>query len=118
MLRFIRCLLPLIWIVALFCSCSNMNFDPEAVYSGYTSTMKSGSASHWGADRNTPGRNICSICKGEGRIVKEEVASYGSLKGQSDEKKVRCNECGKKFPASANHHHVICPLCHGNGFFD
>ena len=55
---------------------------------------------------------ICTLCRGTGRIVKNEPKE---VKGADE--KVKCKECRKKFRPSEGHSHVTCPLCNGKDVY-
>ena len=49
----------------------------------------------------------CSACDGTGRVIKNDVASFGQTK--------YCSECKKT--VSASHYHGTCPSCKGKGYW-
>ena len=64
------------------------------------------------ANSKPESENICDLCHGTGRIVKNEPKD---VKGADE--KVKCKECRKKFRPSEGHSHVTCPLCKGKNIY-
>ena len=58
-------------------------------------------------------KHTCNLCHGKKRIVKD---IYPALYGTKDYH-VKCDECGGYFLRSTGHTHIICPQCHGKGYF-
>ena len=58
-------------------------------------------------------KHTCPLCHGNKRIVRNINIS---LYGQNDYQ-VKCHECGGYFMRSTGHTHIMCPQCHGKGYF-
>ena len=63
------------------------------------------------ANTGSESGSICSLCRGTGRVVKNNPKE---AVGADD--KVKCKECRKKFRPSEGHSHVTCPLCNGKKY--
>ena len=64
------------------------------------------------ANSESESEGFCTLCRGTGRIVKNEPKE---VKGADE--KVKCKECRKKFRPSEGHSHVTCPLCNGKDVY-
>ena len=90
-------------------------YPSTPVYSGSSNTpiISSTPRQNTTPTKRQPTKHICSLCRGQKRIVKD---TYPPLYGAKDYQ-VKCNECGGYFMRSTGHTHITCPQCHGNGYF-
>ena len=65
------------------------------------------------ANTGSESGSICSLCRGTGRVVKNNPKEAVGA-----DNKVKCKECRKKFRPSEGHSHITCPLCNGKIIYD
>ena len=82
-------------------------------YGSHSSNSSNSSSSDSNSSKQTSNRQ-CPLCHGTGRMeFNTNPPQYGGL--NSNNYKVRCNECGKDFLKSWGHTHITCKICHGRG---
>lgn len=75
--------------------------------------LQSAKDQHLNISNNPSVKRTCPLCHGKRRIVRNLNIS---LYGQNDYQ-VKCQECEEYFMRSTGHTHIMCPQCHGKGYF-
>lgn len=91
---------------------SNSDANNSAIDSNSYSSGNSSSSGSYSPKQSS--NRQCPQCHGTGRMeYNTNPTQYGGL--NSNNYKVRCNECGKEFLKSWGHTHITCKICHGRG---